>query len=138
MAKCPLDYGDAAEVAMTKANSEAAKALSVARSAAAAADVCTNAIPVRGPNKDEKEAAAATARAAAAAASKASDAAAAAAAICTIAATDAEWKEFRPRIEADGKSFRDELVTVKGTRRQLMTQLAKLFSDWSPHEWTDR
>ena len=53
-------------------------------------------------------------------------------------AADAEWKEFRPRIEADGKSFRDELVTVKGTRAQLMAQVEKLFLDWSPHEWIDK
>ena len=59
------------------------------------------------------------------------------AALCTVTAMDAEWKEFRPRIEADGKSFRDELVTVKGTRAQLMAHLEKLFSAWSPHEWID-
>ena len=81
--------------------------------------------------REAAEAAAATAKAAAVAAATASEGAAAAAALCTVAATDAEWKEFRPRIEADGKSFRDELVTVKGTRAQLMAQLEKLFSDWS-------
>jgi hypothetical protein len=44
----------------------------------------------------------------------------------------------RPRIEADGRSFRDELITVKGTRRQLMVHLKKRFADWSPHDWIDR
>jgi hypothetical protein len=51
---------------------------------------------------------------------------------------DAEWREFCPRIEADGRSFRDELITVKGTRRQLMAHLKKLFADWPPHDWIDR
>ena len=51
---------------------------------------------------------------------------------------DAEWKEYRPRIEPDGRSFQDELVTIKGTRKQLMERLAKLFVDWSPHDWIDR
>ena len=51
---------------------------------------------------------------------------------------DAEWKEYRPRIEPDGRSFQDELVKVTGTRKQLMERLAKLFADWSPHDWTDR
>ena len=51
---------------------------------------------------------------------------------------DAEWKEYRPHIEPDGRSFQDELVTVKGTRRQLMERLAKLFAEWSPHDWIDR
>jgi hypothetical protein len=51
---------------------------------------------------------------------------------------DAEWKEYQPRIEPDGRSFQDELVTIKGTRKQLMERLAKLFADWSPHDWIDR
>jgi len=51
---------------------------------------------------------------------------------------DAEWKEYRPRIEPDGRSFQDELVTIKGTRKQLTERLAKLFADWSPHDWIDR
>ena len=51
---------------------------------------------------------------------------------------DAEWKEYRPRIEPDGRSFQDELVKVTGTRKQLMERLAKLFAEWSPHDWTDR
>ena len=51
---------------------------------------------------------------------------------------DAEWKEYRPRIEPDGKSYQDELVIVKGTRKQLMERLAKLFAEWSPHDWIDR
>jgi hypothetical protein len=45
---------------------------------------------------------------------------------------DAEWKEYRPRIEPDGRSFQDELVTIKGTRKQLMQRLEKLFAEWSP------
>jgi hypothetical protein len=55
---------------------------------------------------------------------------------CDIA--DAEWREFHPRIETTGKSFRDELVTVKGTQRQMMEHLMKLFADWSPHNWINR
>ena len=51
---------------------------------------------------------------------------------------DAEWKEYQPRIEPDGRSFKDELVSITGTRKQLMERLAKLFEDWSPHDWTDR
>lgn len=39
---------------------------------------------------------------------------------------------------AKGRSFQDELVTVKGTRKQLMDRLEKLFSEWSPHDWIDR
>ena len=61
--------------------------------------------------------------------------------ICPIETSeegDAEWKEYRPRIEPDGRSFQDELVTIKGTRKQLMERLAKLFADWSPHDWIDR
>ena len=41
---------------------------------------------------------------------------------------DAEWKEYRPRVEPDGRSFQDELVTVKGTRKQLMERLQLLFA----------
>ena len=52
--------------------------------------------------------------------------------------SDAEWKEYKPRIEPDGRSFQDELVTVKGTRKQLMEKLEMLFADWSPHDWIDR
>ena len=37
-----------------------------------------------------------------------------------------------------GRSFQDELVTVKGTRKQLMERLKKLFAEWSPHDWIDR
>ena len=51
---------------------------------------------------------------------------------------DAEWKEYKPRMEPDGRSFQDELVTVKGTRKQLMERLRKLFEEWSPHDWIDR
>ena len=51
---------------------------------------------------------------------------------------DAEWKEYRPRIEPDGRSFQDELVTIKGTRKQLMERLAKLYAEWSPHDWVDK
>ena len=51
---------------------------------------------------------------------------------------DAEWKEYRPRVEPDGRSFQDELVTVKGTRKQLMERLQLLFAEWSPHDWIDR
>ena len=136
--RCPLDYGDAAEAAMTKANSEAATAKAAAEAAGKAADAATEAVPQRGTRKAEAEAVAATAKALAAAAVTVSEGAAAVAALCSVAAMDAEWKEFRPRIEADGKSFRDELVTVKGTRAQLMAHLEKLFSDWSPHDWIDR
>ena len=50
---------------------------------------------------------------------------------------DAEWKEYRPRLEPDGQSHQDQLETVKGTRRQMMDNLAKLFKEWSPHDWTD-
>ena len=55
---------------------------------------------------------------------------------CDIA--NAEWREFLPRIEMTGKLFRDELVTVKGTRRQMMEHLRKLFADWLPHDWINR
>ena len=48
---------------------------------------------------------------------------------------DAEWKEYCPRIEPDGRSFQDELVTRQGTRQQLMERLEKVFADWSPHDW---
>lgn len=51
---------------------------------------------------------------------------------------DAEWKEYRPRLDLDGRSFQDELVTKTGTRRQLMERLEKLFAEWSPHDWIDR
>ena len=51
---------------------------------------------------------------------------------------DAEWKEYQPVIDPDGRSFQDHLVTVKGTRRQLMERLEKLFAEWSPHDWIDR
>lgn len=51
---------------------------------------------------------------------------------------DAEWKEYRPRIEPDGRSFQDELVTIKGTRKQLMERLENVFAEWSPHDWIDR
>ena len=37
-----------------------------------------------------------------------------------------------------GKSFQDELVTVKGTRKQLYDRLASNFREWSPHDWIDR
>lgn len=48
---------------------------------------------------------------------------------------DAEWKVYRPRVEADGKSYRDELTTVTGTRKEFMAVLKKLFNNWSPHDW---
>ena len=51
---------------------------------------------------------------------------------------DAEWKEYELRIEPDSRSFQDELVTVKGTRKELMARMEKLFADWSPHDWIDR
>ena len=51
---------------------------------------------------------------------------------------DAEWLEYKPRMEPDGRSFGDELTKVKGTRRELMAYLAKCFADWSPHDWIDR
>jgi hypothetical protein len=51
---------------------------------------------------------------------------------------DAEWKEYRPRVDPEGHSFRDELVTVKGTRKQLMERLQKLYLEWSPHDWINR
>ena len=138
--RCPLDYGDVAQKAMDEANLEAAKARAAATATANAVDAASEAVPRSGARrkKEEAEAAVTTAKAAAAAALTNANAADEAAALCTTTAMDAEWKEFRPRIEADGKSFRDELVTVKGTRAQLMAQLEKLFSDWSPHDWIDR
>ena len=141
--RCPIDYGDVAEAAMAKANNEAATAKAAAEAAAKAADAAIEAVPkptarVAKAKREAAEAAAEAATKAAADAKVVSDGAAAAAAICTLAARDAEWKEFRPRIEADGKSYRDELVTVKGTRLELMTYLHRLFADWSPHEWIDR
>jgi hypothetical protein len=51
--------------------------------------------------------------------------------------TDAEWKVYRPRVESDGRSFRDELTTVKGTRKEFMAMLKKLFDNWSPHDWVN-
>jgi len=38
---------------------------------------------------------------------------------------DASYKMFKPRIEADGRSFQDELQTVECTPSQLVLQLAR-------------
>ena len=47
---------------------------------------------------------------------------------------DAEWKEYHPRIEPDGRSFQDELVTRQGSRKQFMAYLRELYRNWSPHD----
>jgi hypothetical protein len=59
---------------------------------------------------------------------------------CPVEQTDGEawWLEYQPRIEPDGTSYGEHLVTVKGTRKQLMELLRKLWMDWSPHIWIDQ
>ena len=48
---------------------------------------------------------------------------------------DATWKEWRPRIEKDGKSYQEELVVRKGTRREFMEQLRKVFEKCDAHDF---
>lgn len=47
------------------------------------------------------------------------------------------WKEWRPRIEADGKSYQQELRTITGTRKGLMERMQAIYSDADPHQWID-
>ena len=49
----------------------------------------------------------------------------------------ATWKEWRPRIEADGKSYQSELREIKGTRKGLMERIEKAYTDGDPHEWAN-
>ena len=48
---------------------------------------------------------------------------------------DATWKEWRPRIEKDGRSYQEELVVRKGTRREFMEQLRKVFEKCDAHDF---
>lgn len=49
----------------------------------------------------------------------------------------ATWKEWRPRIEADGKSYQKEMRTIEGTREGLMLRLKAIFTEGDPHAWVD-
>ena len=49
--------------------------------------------------------------------------------------SDATWKEWLPRIEKDGKSYQEELVVRKGTRREFMEQLRKVFEKCDAHDF---
>ena len=50
---------------------------------------------------------------------------------------DAEWKEFKKQPRGES-SFQDELVPVKGTRRQFMMKLQATFENYKKHIWEDR
>ena len=49
---------------------------------------------------------------------------------------DAQWKEWRPRIEKDGKSYQEELVIVNGSRREFMQRLKLVFEKCDAHDFT--
>ena len=49
----------------------------------------------------------------------------------------ASWKEWRPRIEKDGKSYQSELRTITGTRKELMERVKTVYADADPHQWKD-
>eukprot|EP00900_Chrysochromulina_parva_P016942 jgi/Chrpa1/25249/Chrysochromulina_OHIO_Genome00026692-RA len=53
------------------------------------------------------------------------------------ASKPATWKEWRPRIEKDGKSYQSELRTITGTRKELMERVKAIYSDADPHQWKD-
>ena len=45
---------------------------------------------------------------------------------------DASYKMFKPRIEADGRSFQDELQTVECTRKELTLRVRECFETYDP------
>ena len=90
MPSCPIESGMTAEVHMAITQVEAELAVAAAATAAAAVEAL--------PATAKKEAAQAKAEAA----TREAEALAVTAAAAAAAAMDAEWKEYRPRIEPDG------------------------------------
>lgn len=184
MPSCPIESGAVAEALMAIIDTEAKAAAAEAKAATEAAETAVEAVDAlsTGASKVIKDAAKAKAEAAQAkqvAALQEAEALQAKAELAAAAAMDAEWKEYRPRIEPDGqppspsqshprpppqpsallgpsyfcpdcppactchlplagKSYQDELVSIKGTRSQLQARLAVLYETWSPHDWIDR
>jgi hypothetical protein len=53
-------------------------------------------------------------------------------------ADPAEWKEYQPRGPGSSGGNQEDLVTVHGTRAEMMDRLAKIYALWLPHHWIKR
>jgi hypothetical protein len=55
------------------------------------------------------------------------------------AADPAEWKEYCARgPSSSGNGNQEDLVTVRGTRAEMMAQIKKIYEQWLPHHWIKR
>ena len=108
MPSCPIESGAVAEALMAITDTEAKAAAAEAEAATEAAEAAAEAVDALSSKASTQKRQAAVAKAEAAqakqlAAVQEAEALQAKAALAAAAAMDAEWKEYRPRIEPDGE-----------------------------------